>query len=166
MKVVYTSGSWDLLHLGHINMIRRSRELGDRLVVGVSTDELIEAYKGMKPIIPFEERLELVRALRWSDEVVVQHELVPIPILQEHRVSVVTIGDDWVGKHLDGLEWMKTHGGEVVYLSYTPGVSTTSIKKKILDNSFRIIDAQLRRETESLDRWARQSHPSPPQSPP
>ncbi len=157
MKSVYTSGSWDLLHLGHINMIRRSRELGDRLVVGVSTDELIEAYKGMKPIIPFEERLELVRALRWCDEVVVQHELVPIPLLQAHHISVVTIGDDWVGKHLNGLEWMKSQGGTVVYLPYTPGVSTTSIKKKILDNSFRILEAQLRRETEALDRWAR--HP-------
>jgi glycerol-3-phosphate cytidylyltransferase len=159
MKVVYTSGSWDLLHVGHLNMIRRSRELGDRLVVGVSTDELIEAYKGMKPIIPFEERIELVRALRWADEVVVQHELVPIPLLQEHRVSVVTIGDDWVGKYLEGLEWMQARGGEVVYLTYTPGISTTGIKKKILDNSYRIIDAQLRRETESSDRWVRQSRP-------
>jgi glycerol-3-phosphate cytidylyltransferase len=163
MKVVYTSGSWDLLHVGHLNMIRRSRELGDYLVVGVSTDELIEEYKGMKPIIPFAERFELVQALRWSDVVVVQHALVPIPLLQEHQVSVVTIGDDWIGKHLDGLEWMKSHGGEVVYLSYTPGVSTTTIKKKILDNSFRIIDAQLRREAESLDRWARQSPTPPPQ---
>lgn len=165
MKTVYTSGSWDLLHVGHVNMIRRSRELGDRLVVGVSTDELIEAYKGMKPIIPFEERLELVRALRWTDEVVVQHELVPIPILQQYTISVVTIGDDWVGKHLEGLEWMQSQGGEVVYLSYTPGISTTGIKKKILDNSYRIIDAQLRRENESSDRWARQSgSPTAPSS--
>ena len=164
MKTVYTSGSWDLLHVGHLNMIRRSRELGDRLVVGVSTDELIEAYKGMKPIIPFEERIELVRALRWSDQVVVQHELVPIPLLQEHNVSVVTIGDDWVGKHLDGLAWMSAQGGQVVYLSYTPGVSTTTIKKKILDNSYRILDAQLRRENESSDRWARQA--STPTTPP
>jgi len=162
MKTVYTSGSWDLLHLGHINMIRRSRELGERLVVGVSTDELIEAYKGMKPIIPFEERIELVRALRWPDEVVVQHELVPIPLLQQHGVSVVTIGDDWVGKHLEGLEWMTSQGGTVVYLSYTPGVSTTSIKKKILDNSYRIIDAQLRRENESSDRWVRHAPGSIP----
>lgn len=160
MKIVYTSGSWDLLHLGHVNMIRRSRELGDKLIVGVSTDELIEAYKGMKPIIPFEERLELVRSLRWTDAVVVQHELVPIPILKEHHISIVTIGDDWIGKHLEGLEWMQAHGGQVVYLNYTPGVSTTGIKKKILDNSYKIIEAQLRRENESSDRWVRQSRPT------
>ncbi len=160
MKVVYTSGSWDLLHVGHINMIRRSRELGDRLVVGVSTDELIEAYKGMKPIVPFEERIELVRALRWTDEVVVQHELVPVSLLQQHRISVVTIGDDWVGKPLGGLAWMKAQGGDVVYLSYTPGVSTTGIKKKILEKSYQIIEAQLRRENESIDRWAPQSGPT------
>jgi len=159
MKTVYTSGSWDLLHLGHVNMIRRSRELGDRLIVGVSTDELIEDYKGMKPIIPFAERLELVRALRWTDEIVVQHELVPIPILQEYHVSIVTIGDDWVGKHLDGIEWIQANGGQVVYLPYTPGISTTGIKKKILDNTYQIIDAQLRRENESSDRWVRQSRP-------
>lgn len=165
MKVVYTSGSWDLLHVGHLNMIRRSRELGDRLVVGVSTDELIEAYKGMKPIIPFEERFELVKALRWSDEVVVQHELVPIPLLQQHHVSVVTIGDDWVGKHLEGLAWMQAQGGQVVYLNYTPGISTTGIKKKILDNTYQIIDAQLRRENESSDHWARQTPSSQPPLP-
>ena len=96
---------------------------------------------------------------------VVQHELVPIPLLQQHLVSVVTIGDDWVDKHLEGLAWMQAQGGQVVYLNYTPGVSTTGIKKKILDNTYQIIDAQLRRENESSDRWARQTPPSQPPLP-
>jgi glycerol-3-phosphate cytidylyltransferase len=157
MRTVYTSGSWDLLHLGHINMIKHSRELGDRLIVGVSTDELIEAYKGMKPIMPFDERMELVAALRGVDQVVEQRELMDIAILEEHAVDIVTIGDDWQGKYLAGIEWMKQQGKEVAYLPYTPGVSTTSLKRKIIDNTYQIIDAQLRRENESSDRWSRRN---------
>jgi glycerol-3-phosphate cytidylyltransferase len=157
MRTVYTSGSWDLLHLGHINMIKNSRALGDRLVVGVSTDDLIEAYKGMKPIMPFAERMELVAALRGVDLVVEQRELMDIAILEEHAVDIVTIGDDWQGKYLAGIEWMKQQGKEVAYLPYTPGVSTTSLKRKIIDNTYQIIDAQLRRENESSDRWARRN---------
>jgi glycerol-3-phosphate cytidylyltransferase len=160
MRIVYTSGSWDLLHLGHINMIKQSRELGDRLIVGVSTDELIEAYKGMKPIVPFAERMELVAALRGVDQVIEQRELMDIAILQEHAVDVVTIGDDWQGKHLAGLEWMKQQGREVAYLPYTPGVSSTSIKRKIIENTYQIIDAQLRRELESLERWSQRNPPA------
>lgn len=157
MKTVYTSGSWDLLHLGHINMIKRSRELGDRLVVGVSTDELIEAYKGMKPIMPFPDRMELVAAVRGVDQVVEQRELMDIGILKEHAIDVVTIGDDWQGKHLAGIEWMKDQGREVAYLPYTPGVSTTGIKRKILDNTYQIIFAHFKREMESSQRWAEQN---------
>jgi glycerol-3-phosphate cytidylyltransferase len=156
MRTVYTSGSWDLLHLGHINMIKRSRELGDRLVVGVSSDELIEAYKGMKPIMPFADRLELVRAVRGVDDIVEQHELMDIEILRKHSIDVVTIGDDWQGKYLAGLEWMIQQGREVVYLPYTPGVSTTGIKRKILDNTYQIIYAHFKREMESSQRWSEQ----------
>jgi len=152
---VYTSGSWDLFHVGHLNVIRRSRAYGDKLVVGVSTDELVAAYKGTKPIIPYEERVAIVRSLAGVDTVVKQTILTDIRILKRHKIDVVTIGDDWRSKHLDGLEWMKENG-KVVYLRYTPGVSTTGIKRNIIQNAYALIHAELKREFQAADRWDRQ----------
>lgn len=151
-KTVFTSGSWDLFHVGHLNVLRRSKALGDRLIVGVSTDELIEDYKGMPPVIPFEERIEIVGAIDCVDLAVEQTILTEIRQLQEHEVDIVTIGDDWKGRYLEGLEWMEQHG-EVVYLPYTEGVSTTSIKRKIIDSIYQVIAADLRREVERPEEW-------------
>jgi glycerol-3-phosphate cytidylyltransferase len=153
-KVVYTSGSWDMFHVGHLNILERSKALGDQLVVGVSTDELIEEYKGMPPIIPFEERFRIVQSIGCVDFAVRQTVLTEVAQLQEFDVDIVTIGDDWKGKHLDGLEWMKAQQGkEVVYLEYTPGVSTTGIKRKIIQNSYEIISAEFKREADHIEEW-------------
>lgn len=151
-KVVFTSGSWDLFHVGHLNMLRRSKALGDRLVVGVSTDELIADYKGISPVIPFDQRFEIVANIDCVDLVVKQTILTEIRQLQEYNVDIVTIGDDWKGRYLEGLEWMKEHG-EVVYLPYTQGVSTTSIKRRIIENIYAVIEADLRREMERPEQW-------------
>ena len=153
-RIVFTSGSWDLFHIGHLNVLERSRALGDMLIVGVSTDELIEDYKGLPPVIPFEERFRLVQALRCVDLAVKQTVLTEIAQLQQYDVDIVTIGDDWKEKHLDGLEWMKAQPGkEVVYLKYTPGVSTTKIKKKIIQNYYAIIYSELSREIQHMENW-------------
>lgn len=153
-RIVFTSGSWDLLHIGHLNVLERSRALGDILIVGVSTDELITEYKGMPPVIPFEERLRLVQALGCVDVAVKQTILTEIAQLQQYNVDIVTIGDDWKDKHLDGLEWMKAQPGkEVVYLEYTPGVSTTKIKKNIIQNAYEIIFSELSREVKHMEAW-------------
>lgn len=151
-KTVYTSGSWDLFHVGHLNVLERSRALGDRLIVGVSTDELIEEYKGVKPVIPYEQRFRIVESLACVDRVVEQKVLTDIRQLKEHSVDVVTIGDDWENRYLEGLEWMKKHG-EVVYLPYTGGVSTTEIKRNIIENAYALISAGLRREAENIEIW-------------
>ncbi len=124
------------------------------MVVGVSTDELIEDYKGVKPIIPYAERAEIVASIVGVDVVVEQRVLMDIGILEEHQIDVATIGDDWRNKYLAGLEWMKEHG-EVVYLPYTDGVSTTGIKKNIIENAYELIRAQLVREVESTEEWKR-----------
>lgn len=156
MKRVYTSGTWDLFHVGHINVLERSKEFGDYLIVGVSTDELVESYKGSKPVIPYEERVRLISALKCVDLVVKQTELTQVSQLIELDVDVVTIGDDWKDKYLEGLEWMKMQDGkEVIYLDYTKGVSTSSIKKKIIDNTYEIISSQLMRELKSMEDFKR-----------
>lgn len=151
---VFTSGSFDLFHIGHLNILERSAALGDELIVGVSTDELIRHYKGMPPIIPFEERFRIVSSLKCVTKVVKQVKLTEVAQLQREEIDIVTIGDDWVNKYLEGLEWMKKQPGkEVIYFPYTPGVSTTSIKKKIIESTTEIIEAALQREAELDYNW-------------
>ena len=149
--IVYTSGTWDLFHIGHLNILEKSAALGDKLIVGVSSDELIYEYKGIKPVIPFEQRMRIVESIGVVSQVVRQDILTDIRQLKEFDVDIVTIGDDWKNKYLEGLEWMKSQSGkEVVYLPYTGGISTTSIKKIIIDNANEIIQASLDRE---LKNW-------------
>lgn len=151
---VFTSGSFDLFHVGHLNILEKSANLGDELIVGVSTDELIEEYKGMKPIIPFEQRLRIVSAIGCVTKVVKQVKLTEIAQLQRENIDIVTIGDDWKEKYLEGLDWMeKQPGKEVVYFPYTPGISTTSIKKKIIVSASDIVRAALQREEEHDKDW-------------
>lgn len=149
--IVYTSGTWDLFHIGHLNILEKSAALGDKLIVGVSSDELIYEYKGIKPVIPFEQRMRIVESIGVVSQVVRQDILTDIHQLKEFDVDIVTIGDDWKNKYLEGLEWMKSQSGKkVVYLPYTGGISTTSIKKIIIDNANEIIQASLDRE---LKNW-------------
>ena len=147
MTRVFTSGSFDLFHIGHLNILEKSAALGDELIVGVSTDELIEKYKGMPPIIPFEQRARIVASIKCVTKVVKQVKLTEIAQLQREQIDIVTIGDDWKDKYLEGLEWMKQQPGkQVVYFPYAPGVSTTTIKRDIIENANRIVAAALHRE--------------------
>lgn len=151
---VFTSGSFDLFHIGHLNILERSAALGDELIVGVSTDELIQHYKGMPPIIPFEQRFRIISSLKCVTKAVKQVKLTEVAQLQREDIDIVTIGDDWENKYLEGLEWMKKQPGKkVVYFPYTPGVSTTSIKKRIIESTSEIIEAALQREAELDYNW-------------
>ncbi len=151
---VFTSGSFDLFHIGHLNILEKSASLGDKLIVGVSSDELILEYKGMKPIIPFEQRFRIVSALACVTKAVKQVKLTEIAQLERENIDVVTIGDDWIDKYLEGLEWMKSQEGkEVVYFPYTPGVSTTIVKKTIIDSANQIVEAALQREAVHDFNW-------------
>lgn len=147
MKRVFTSGTFDLFHIGHLNILERSAELGDELIVGVSTDELIEEYKGVRPIIPYEQRVRIVESIRCVTKVVKQTRLTDIAQLQQEQIDIVTIGDDWKERYLEGLEWMKNQPGkQVIYFPYTEGISTTQIKRRIINDAGQIISAALHRE--------------------
>lgn len=160
IKRVFTSGSFDLFHVGHLNILRKSAALGDELIVGVSTDELIEEYKGMKPVIPFFQRVRIVEAVDCVTKVVKQTKLTDIAQLLREDIDIVTIGDDWKGKYLEGIEWMKSQSGkEVVYFPYTKGISTTEIKRRIIKEADSILDAALHRE-EFIDKnWKEDKRP-------
>jgi len=132
-KVVYTAGTWDLFHVGHLNILKKSRALGTKLIVGVSTDELVASYKKNFPIVPYEHRLELIKNCPYVDEVIKQNKkILGIEQLKSIGMDVLTIGDDWKGKYLEGLEWAKKQPNiDIIYLPYTKEVSSTHLKKKI-----------------------------------
>ena len=124
--VVYTSGTFDMLHINHLKMIEYAKALGDILIVGVNTDELVNEYKS-EPIIPFEERIALVKALKYPDIVIPQHSLDHRDKIKKLKFDVFVVGDDWTGKY----DYLEDMGITVVYFPYGRGVSSTSLKKKI-----------------------------------
>lgn len=127
MTTVITFGTFDVFHVGHLRILERAAALGDRLVVGISTDALNEAKKGRRPVYPEDERMQLVAALRCVDAVFPEHSLEEkADYIREHQADVLVMGDDWEGKfdHLASL-------CRVVYLPRTPSVSTTAIIEKI-----------------------------------
>ena len=120
----YTTGVFDMFHIGHLNILRNAKELCDYLIVGVSTDELVQQYKGKTPIIGFEERMAIVEAIRYVDLVIPEENWEQkISDVQEYHVDTFVMGDDWAGK----FDFLKPYC-EVVYLPRTPEISTTQIK--------------------------------------
>jgi choline-phosphate cytidylyltransferase/glycerol-3-phosphate cytidylyltransferase len=124
--IVYTSGTFDMFHYNHLRMINYARSLGNILIVGVSTDELVSSYKD-PPIIPFNERLQIIEALKTPDIVIPQRTLDHTEIIKKLNIDAFVVGDDWVGKY----DYLKELGVEVFYFPYGMGVSSSSIKKTI-----------------------------------
>ena len=127
--VVYTSGTFDMLHINHLKMIEYARALGDILIVGVNTDELVASYKST-PIIPFEERIALMKAIKGPDVVIPQRSLDHTDKIKKLNFDIFVVGDDWVGKY----DYLKEQGVDVVYFPYGAGISSSSLKKKIYNN--------------------------------
>jgi rfaE bifunctional protein nucleotidyltransferase chain/domain len=130
--VVFTAGVWDILHIGHLNLLRRARALGDRLIVGVLTDEAAERYKP-RPVMPYQERLELVSALRMVDEVAQVDDTNATPLLQRLQPDILVHGSDIVEKAgwEIGQTWMRENGRQFIVLPYTDGVSSTRLKSAV-----------------------------------
>lgn len=126
--VVYTSGTFDMFHSNHLKMIEYARGLGDTLIVGVSTDELVCSYK-RPPIIPFEERQAIIKALKYPDIVIPQRSLDHTELVKKLNIDVFVVGDDWAGKY----DYLRDLGVAVFYFPYGAGVTTTSIKQEIVD---------------------------------
>lgn len=128
MKKVITYGTFDLLHYGHINLLRRAKSLGDYLIVGLSTDEFNNKEKNKECYFDFENRKLLLDAVRYVD-LVIPEETWDQKVLdiQKYDVDIFVIGDDWKGK----FDYLEDFGIEVVYLPRTKEISTTKIKKDL-----------------------------------
>lgn len=126
MRKVITYGTFDLLHYGHINLLKRAKEQGEYLIVALSTDEFNEV-KGKKCYFPYEERKILVEAIRYVDLVIPETNWEQkIADIEEHRVDVFVMGDDWKGK----FDFLRDYC-DVIYLERTPEISTTKIKNNL-----------------------------------
>lgn len=128
--VGYTTGVFDLFHIGHLNLLRSARAQAERLVVGVSTDELAYSYKAKYPVIPFKERIEIVQSIRFVDEAIPQDKLDKVAALEKIKFDALFVGSDWQGSE----RWTKYEtrlaqfGVPVVYLPYTNSTSSTLLR--------------------------------------
>jgi glycerol-3-phosphate cytidylyltransferase len=141
---VLTYGTFDLFHIGHLNILKRLKEQGDRLIVGVSTDEF-NAIKGKKPVVPFEQRIEIVRAIRYVDEAIPEDNWEQKRLdIEKYNADVFGIGEDWKGKFDDLGDKV-----EVVYLPRTTGISTTEMKRVLSAFDERHVE-ELKRTLDSI----------------
>ena len=134
MIVGYTSGVYELFHVGHLNIIKSAKSQCDRLIVAVTTDELSSSRKGKKPVIPFEERFAIVSELRCVDEVVPQKDMDKFGAWERHHFHRMFVGDDWRGhpKWVELEERFAPHGVDIVYFPYTTHTSSTKLRE-VLD---------------------------------
>jgi D-glycero-beta-D-manno-heptose 1-phosphate adenylyltransferase len=136
--LVFTNGCFDIIHAGHIDLLKRARDLGDRLVVGLNSDASIRRLKGPeRPFIPEQDRVAILRALRSVDEVILFDEDTPARVIAELQPDVLVKGGDWSVDKIVGADVVEARGGKVVSLSLLPGYSTTSIARRIQERPHR-----------------------------
>lgn len=133
MIIGYTTGVYDMFHIGHLNILKRAKEQCDYLIVGVSTDELVQRDKNKTPIIPFNERCAIVSSIKYVDQVVPQPDKNKLAAWEKYHFNKMFVGSDWQGSP----EWQKFEeqflplGVEIVYLPHTDGISSTLLREKL-----------------------------------
>lgn len=143
MIIGYTTGVFDMFHIGHLNVIRNAKEKCDYLIVGVSTDELVKQDKGKTPVIPYEERFQIVSAIKYVDRVVPQPDKNKYGAWKRYHFDKMFVGSDWKGtpQWTEYERQFASVGVDIVYLPYTDGISSTKLTqviKRILDETARI----------------------------
>ena len=133
MLIGYTTGVYDLFHIGHLNLLKNAKGMCDRLVVGVTVDDLV-TYKGKRPLIPFEDRIEIVRSCRYVDAAVPQYNMDKLSACRKIGAQILFVGDDWYGteKWREYERLFQQEGIRIVYFPYTKGVSSTLITKALV----------------------------------
>lgn len=133
MVIGYTSGVFDMFHIGHLNILQRAKERCDKLIVGVSTDDLVMEYKNKLPIIPYDQRAAIVQAIRYVDEVIPQYTMDKMKIWEKVRFEIMFHGNEWKGTDLYDRyekEFAKI-GVRIEYLPHTDGISSSDLRVRI-----------------------------------
>lgn len=135
-KIGYTTGVFDMFHIGHLNILRRAKEQCEFLIVGVSTDEVVREYKHKTPIIPFEQRCAIVEAIKYVDKVVPQTTMDKMVAYSKYEFNALFHGSDWKNSDMYNkiASELKNVGVDVVFLPHTEGISSTIIDKKRREN--------------------------------
>ena len=132
--LIYTVGTWDLLHVGHLALLQHCKTLGDTVAVGVASDDVVASYKKNVPVVPLQQRMEMLKALRCVDIVRPYYELEYASACKELDVDIFVIGEDW-GKAPHNLEvesFLKAKGKSIIQVSYHPQTSSTKIKERTI----------------------------------
>ena len=132
--IVYTVGTFDLLHVGHLALLEYCKTLGDTFVVGVASDEVVNSYKPNVPVISLKQRMEMLKALKCVDDVRAYYELEYVSACKELDVDIFVIGEDWGDKpHNIAVEkYLKSKGKKIVQITYDPQTSSTKIKQNVI----------------------------------
>ena len=132
MVIGYTTGVYDLFHIGHLNLLKNAKGMCDKLIVGVTVDELVQ-YKGKNAMIPFEDRIEIVRACRYVDAAVPQYDMDKLRACKALAASYLVVGDDWYGteKWMEYEKAFAKEGIKIIYFPYTRGISSTRISEAL-----------------------------------
>lgn len=133
MVIGYTTGVYDLFHIGHLNLLKNAKGMCDKLVVGVTVDELVQ-YKEKNAMIPFEDRIEIVRACKYVDAAIPQYDMDKLTACKKLGASILFVGDDWYGTEKWRMyeEQFAKEGIRIVYFPYTKGISSTRITQALL----------------------------------
>ena len=135
--IIYTVGTFDLLHVGHLALLNQCKSLGDILVVGVASDTVVKMYKPNVPVVPLEQRMEMLEALSCVDVVRPYHQLEYVSGCKAVGVDIFVVGEDWGKKphNLDVNNYLRKMGKEIAQVSYNPRTSSTKIKNMVLAQS-------------------------------
>ena len=134
MTIGYTTGVYDLFHIGHLNLLKNAKGLCDKLIVGVTVDDLV-TYKGKRAFIPFEDRIEIVRSCKYVDAAVPQYDMDKLTACKKLGATVLFVGDDWYAteKWQEYEKRFAEEGIKIIYFPYTKGISSTKINQALTD---------------------------------
>jgi len=136
---VYTVGTFDLLHIGHLDLLEYCKTLGDKFVVGVASDEVVASYKRNVPVIPLAQRMRMLKSLDCVDAVVSYDKLDYVTQCKEVNPDIFVIGEDWGDKphNIAVEEYLKSKGAKIVQVSYNPQTSSTKIKQNVINQTHK-----------------------------
>ena len=135
MIIGYTTGVYDLFHIGHLNLLKSAKGMCDKLIVGVTVDELVN-YKGKKALIPFEDRIEIVRSFKYVDAAVPQYNMDKLEACKRLGAQILFVGDDWyhTDKWMEYEDTFSKEGLQIIYFPYTKRTTSTTLRNKLANN--------------------------------
>jgi glycerol-3-phosphate cytidylyltransferase len=129
--IVFTPGTWDMFHVGHLNLLKSAKALGDILIVGIKTDELVFKDKGHHPLMSYEDRAAVLESCKYVDLVIPENEIDRDHLLEKVDADILAVGDDWWEQKVRGHDYMIANNRRVVYLPYTTGRSSSILRKSL-----------------------------------